>query len=66
MEREDIDMNSYIVRELNSGRLISYIDSKIHYANHIGNAIKFPTEGEADNYIKENGLDWYNFGVEKC
>lgn len=66
MEREDINMNSYIVRELNSGRLINYIDSKIHYANHIGNAIKFPTEGEADNYIKENGLSWLEYRAETC
>lgn len=65
MEREDINMNSYIVRELNSGRLINYIDTKIHYASHRGNAIEFPTDSEADNYIEENGLNWLEYGVER-
>ena len=37
-------MDAYILRELNSGRLINSIDDKIHYANHIGSAIKFPTD----------------------
>jgi hypothetical protein len=57
-------MNNYILRELNSGKLINYIDNKIHYAKTIGSAIKFPTDSEADNYITENGLKLYNFGVE--
>ena len=59
-------MDAYIVRELNSGRLINSIDDKIHYANYIGNAIKFPTDDEADNYITDNGLSWLNFGVERA
>ena len=57
-------MDNYILRESNSGRLINYIDSKIHYANHIGNAIKFPTDDEANSYVKENGLSWLDFGIE--
>jgi hypothetical protein len=66
MEREDIRMDNYILRELNSGKLINYIDKKIHYANHIGNAIKFPTDDEANEYVKDNGLRWYNYGVERA
>ena len=61
-------MNNYIIKESNSGKLINYIDdnAKIHYANHIGNAIKFPTDDEANSYVKEHGLRWYNFGVERA
>jgi len=59
-------MDNYILRELNSGRLINSIDDKIHYANHVGSAIKFPTDSEADYYLKDNGLAWYNFGIERA
>lgn len=59
-------MDAYIIRHLNSGRLINSIDTKIHYAKSIGHAMQFPTDSEADWYLKENGLKWYDFGVEKC
>jgi hypothetical protein len=59
-------MDAYILRELNSGRLINSIDNKIHYARGIGSAMQFPTDDEANWYIKDNGLSWYNFGVERA
>ena len=59
-------MDNYILRELNSGRFINYIDSRVHYANHIGNAIKFPTDDEANGYVRDNGLHWTEYGVERA
>ena len=56
----------YIVRDLCNGKLVNCIDTKIHYASHRGNAIEFPTDSEADSYIKDNGLNWMNFGVERA
>jgi hypothetical protein len=50
-------MDAYIIRESGSGRLINSIDNKIHYASHRGNAMEFPTDAEADAYVRDNGLN---------
>lgn len=60
-------MNAYLLRNRRSGRLVRSLDEgNCEVAYHVGNAIKFPTSGEAEYYITDNDCDWRDFDIEQA